>query len=230
MRIMEHAPANRSPHHGSNAATSKVMQQMNEGVAFVQALKANNDGAADGNEGLVVEQDVRQHEVEEEGVVNSHTIIVKSRQQYDLGVVYEVRDDETFEAIYGDYASRVDLSTTEIVLKKFGMVIAPTATVSSARIRTGDIIYVSGVDPSKNMNTKFKFFYIRNTCTPPTELRVYGKLTSKLWRLFDKWAAEVNKDPNCLKLMHQDLELKRDKIIGQSGIKNSDYVYAFPEF
>lgn len=79
------------------------------------------------------------------------------------------------------------------------------------------------------MNTRVKHFTMRNTCTPYHEVQVCARLTTKLTRVCQKWGQQVNKDPRSIVLMHQDVRLNRRLNIGDVGIKNKDFVYAFPE-
>lgn len=140
------------------------MGQMRAGKAVAELRQALNCPPASSSEpdlptGPVVEQDVRIPLADRKPSSDTHTVLVKSRQRNDWGVVYEMRDDETFEEMYQDYASRVDLLPHDIVLKKNDIVISPTDVAASLRITSGDVLDAIGVVCNLNRTSLVLLLY-----------------------------------------------------------------------
>ncbi|XP_021753313.1 uncharacterized protein LOC110718727 [Chenopodium quinoa] len=157
------------------------------------------------------------------------SIIVRSYTLGDVGVMYNIQTDETFEAIYKDYASRIDVKPEKIKLYNGGTHIPSSTYPEPFGVDTGSVLYVQGMTGVVNTNTRTKRFYLKNTGKRnKKKLRVQGKLDSPLYRLFHIWGDKFEVDPTDLVFYHEDKLVCTLETIREVGIKNGDKVYVAP--
>ena len=92
-----------------------------------------------------IDLDVADPPVTDEGHTN-FSFVVRSLRPGDVGVMYNIHSNETFENIYIDYAYKVDVSPSEIRLVKWkddGSVLRYNKP-EDVDLKTGDVIYVIG--------------------------------------------------------------------------------------
>ncbi|XP_021758624.1 uncharacterized protein LOC110723584 [Chenopodium quinoa] len=157
------------------------------------------------------------------------TIIVKSDSVGDIGVKYNIRESQTFEAVYEDYAVRVDYKNkADLKIKKHNVPIPPCCTPNTAGVVDNDVLIVYGKAPEDNMNVRRKLFWVRDVMTTPRKKMVSAKLVTPLRRRYIMWGATINEDRAKMVVMYENEVLTSIQTVEQAKIKNKYEVFALP--
>ncbi|XP_021714779.1 uncharacterized protein LOC110682759 [Chenopodium quinoa] len=112
-------------------------------------------------------------------------VIVRSLSPGDIGVMYTITIDQTFDHIYNDYAARLGCQPTSFWLTKEtnGFPVDAKDTARQASIRNGSILISNGKDPQANMDTTMRRFYLADVSGSSRKMKVQAQLHVRITKL-----------------------------------------------
>ncbi|XP_021758595.1 uncharacterized protein LOC110723553 [Chenopodium quinoa] len=157
-------------------------------------------------------------------------VIVRSLSPGDIGVMYTITLDQTFDDIYNVYGAKLGCQPTSFWLSKEtnGVPIYAKDTARQASIRNRSILSANGKDPKDNMNTSMRRFYLADVSGSSKKMKVQAQLHVKIKKIYHMVADIFKVDVSRIVLLHKNMILTPQHTVQSAGIRNRKRVYILP--
>ncbi|XP_021775608.1 uncharacterized protein LOC110739471 [Chenopodium quinoa] len=152
---------------------------------------------------------------------------VRSLNDDDPGLEYELTINESFKIIYYDYARRVDSHPKDITIRNAHGEVPWHNNPMLARIVNGVVLWVWSQVPEANMDIRKKLVYLREPRTRSVKKKVLVMLDESLDGLFRAWSDVVRVSPSKIFMFHENKKVTPVMDVRGAAMRNGDEVFCF---